>query len=68
MFVSPVEEEAEDEEYQEVMAFRYTEENGELQLEMIDEENEEEWNMVEETFNTLVAEFYVDEEEEGAEA
>lgn len=51
-----------DEETDEVYAFRYEEEGDDLQLFTID--NEEEWDMVEETFNTLVAEM---EEEEGKE-
>lgn len=65
MFVTPAEgDQGEQEEpYQEVIAFRYTEEDGNLNLEMIEEENEEEWDMVEEVFNTLVHEM----EEESAE-
>ncbi|BBH19314.1 UPF0473 protein [Paenibacillus baekrokdamisoli] len=47
-------EEEEDEEADEVYAFRYEEEGDDLKLYTI--ENEEEWNMVEETFNTLLAE------------
>jgi uncharacterized protein YrzB (UPF0473 family) len=43
-----------DEETDEVYAFRYEEEGDDLQLFTI--EDEEEWDMVEETFNTLVAE------------
>jgi uncharacterized protein YrzB (UPF0473 family) len=58
MMVVPVEG---DDEAEEVYAFRYEEdENGDdLKLYTIDDE--EEWNIVEETFNTLMAEF--DEEE-----
>jgi uncharacterized protein YrzB (UPF0473 family) len=58
MMVVPVEG---DDESEEVYAFRYEEdENGDdLKLYTIDDE--EEWNIVEETFNTLMAEF--DEEE-----
>ena len=68
MFVTPVDgeqggEPEEQEPYQEVMAFRYTEEDGNLNLEMIEEENEEEWDMVEEVFNTLVSELEEESEE-----
>ncbi|WJH32587.1 DUF1292 domain-containing protein [Paenibacillus aurantius] len=59
MMVVPVEA-AEDEETDEVYAFRYEEDGDDLQLFTIDDE--EEWNIVEETFNTLMAE---SEEEEG---
>ncbi|SEM73354.1 DUF1292 domain-containing protein [Lihuaxuella thermophila] len=56
MFVTPADAEENEDEYQEVIAFRYTEDDqGNLELQMIDEENEEEWDMVEETFNTLMA-------------
>ena len=54
MMVVPVEVDEEDEETDEVYAFRYEEDGDDLQLYTID--NEEEWNEVEETFNTLVAE------------
>ncbi|NHN30036.1 DUF1292 domain-containing protein [Paenibacillus agricola] len=54
MMVVPVDA---DEESDEVYAFRYEEDGDDLQLYTID--NEEEWNIVEETFNTLM-----DEEEE----
>ncbi|MCC3375616.1 DUF1292 domain-containing protein [Cohnella sp. REN36] len=50
------------EEEQEVFAFRYEEEDDEIKLYPIEEQ--EEWDMVEETFNTLVAEFG-DNEDEG---
>lgn len=54
MMVVPVE--AEDDETDEVYAFRYEEdENGE-DLKLYPIEDEEEWKIVEETFNTLVAE------------
>ncbi|WP_270164551.1 DUF1292 domain-containing protein [Paenibacillus sp. SYP-B4298] len=43
-----------DEESEEVYAFRYEEEGDDLKLYTI--EDEEEWNMVEETFNTLLGE------------
>lgn len=43
-----------DEEEDEVYAFRYEEEGDDLKLYTI--EDEEEWNMVEETFNTLLGE------------
>ncbi|MBW7477733.1 DUF1292 domain-containing protein [Paenibacillus oenotherae] len=54
MMVVPLNSESEDEEADEVYAFRYEEEGDELKLYTI--EDEEEWNMVEETFNTLLAE------------
>ena len=55
MMVVPLhEEEGEDEESEEVYAFRYEEDGDDLKLYTI--ESEEEWNMVEETFNTLLAE------------
>ncbi|MBJ6362998.1 DUF1292 domain-containing protein [Paenibacillus sp. GCM10012307] len=44
----------EEEESEEVYAFRYEEEGDDLKLYTIDDE--EEWNMVEETFNTLLGE------------
>lgn len=56
MMVVPVES---DEEEGEVYAFRYEEDGDDLKLYTI--EDEEEWNMVEETFNTLLGE---EEEEE----
>lgn len=52
MMVVPVEET--DEDTDEVYAFRYEESGDELKLYTIDDE--EEWNMVEETFNTLLEE------------
>ncbi|WP_217594825.1 DUF1292 domain-containing protein [Cohnella sp. GbtcB17] len=52
MMVVPAD--AEDEE-QEVYAFRFDEEDDEIKLYPI--ESEEEWDIVEETFNTLAAEF-----------
>ncbi|TBL81579.1 DUF1292 domain-containing protein [Paenibacillus thalictri] len=51
MMVVPVEG---DEESDEVYAFRYEEDGDDLQLYTIDDE--EEWNIVEETFNTLMDE------------
>lgn len=45
---------SEDEEEDEVYAFRYEEDGDDLKLYTIDDE--EEWSMVEETFNTLLAE------------
>jgi uncharacterized protein YrzB (UPF0473 family) len=51
MMVVPVDAE---EESDEVYAFRYEEDGDDLQLFTID--NEEEWNIVEETFNTLMDE------------
>jgi len=53
MMVVPLEE-ADDEESDEVYAFRYEEDGDDLQLFTI--EDEEEWKIVEETFNTLMAE------------
>jgi uncharacterized protein YrzB (UPF0473 family) len=62
MMVVPVNaEEEEDAEADEVYAFRYEEDGDDLQLFTID--NEDEWNEVEETFNTLVAELENEEEE-----
>jgi uncharacterized protein YrzB (UPF0473 family) len=53
MMVVPVD--SEDEESDEVYAFRYEEdENGE-DLKLYPIEDEEEWNIVEETFHTLIA-------------
>lgn len=60
MMVVPVEP-GEDDDEEEVYAFRYEEEGDDLQLFTI--EDEEEWNIVEETFNTLMAEM---EDEEDA--
>lgn len=57
MMVVPVDAE---EESDEVYAFRYEEDGDDLQLYTIDDE--EEWDIVEETFNTLMDE--LDEEEE----
>jgi uncharacterized protein YrzB (UPF0473 family) len=55
MMVVPLSAEEEtDEESEEVYAFRYEEDGDDLKLYTI--ESEEEWNMVEETFNTLLAE------------
>jgi len=56
LMVVPAEEEDEDaDDEQEVFAFRYDEENDEIRLYPI--EDQEEWDMVEETFNTLMDEF-----------
>jgi uncharacterized protein YrzB (UPF0473 family) len=52
MMLVPVD--APDGEEDEVYAFRYEEDGDDLKLYTI--EDEEEWNMVEETFNTLLAE------------
>ncbi|MBU7319634.1 DUF1292 domain-containing protein [Paenibacillus oleatilyticus] len=60
MMVVPVDA---DEESDEVYAFRYEEDGDDLQLYTI--EDEEEWNIVEETFNTLMDQ-YDDEEEESS--
>lgn len=58
MMVVPVDA---DEESDEVYAFRYEEDGDDLKLYTIDDE--EEWNIVEETFNTLMDEFEDEEEE-----
>jgi len=50
-----------DEESDEVYAFRYEEDGDDLQLYTI--EDEEEWNIVEETFNTLMDQAGEDEED-----
>ncbi|MDB4866688.1 MAG: hypothetical protein JWR03_1021 [Cohnella sp.] len=55
LMVVPAEDDAEAEEEQEVFAFRYEEENEEIKLFPIEEQAE--WDMVEETFNTLMSEF-----------
>lgn len=56
IFVTPAADGEHEEPYQEVLAFRYKEEDsGNLTLEMIEEENQAEWDMVEEVFNTLVS-------------
>jgi len=60
MMVVPVDS-ADDEEAEEVYAFRFEEDGDDLKLFTIDDE--EEWNIVEETFNTLMAE--LEEEENG---
>ncbi|MFD0698876.1 DUF1292 domain-containing protein [Paenibacillus sp. GCM10027628] len=52
-----------DEETDEVYAFRYEEDEEGEDLKLFTIEDEEEWNIVEETFNTLMAEY--DEEDEG---
>lgn len=57
MMVVPVH--SEDEDTDEVYAFRYEEDGDELKLYTI--EDEDEWNIVEETFHTLLAEFEEDE-------
>jgi len=61
MMVVPVEVDEEDEDTDEVYAFRYEEDGDDLQLFTI--ENEDEWNEVEETFNTLVAELEEEEDQ-----
>lgn len=60
MMVVPVETGEGEEESDEVYAFRYEEDGDDLQLYTI--ENEDEWDEVEETFNTLMSEL---EPEEG---
>lgn len=61
MMVVPVETDDESE-VDEVYAFRYEEDDDDLKLYTI--ENESEWNMVEETFNTLLAEFEDEEDKD----
>ncbi|GFR38924.1 UPF0473 protein [Insulibacter thermoxylanivorax] len=56
MMVVPLDDDDQDDDgVDEVYAFRYEEEGDNLTLYTIEEE--EEWDMVEETFNTLLAEF-----------
>ncbi len=55
MMVVPLDSELEDEESEEVYAFRYEEDGDDLKLYTI--ESDEEWEIVEETFNTLIDEF-----------
>lgn len=56
MMVVPLDSDGnEDEESEEVYAFRYEEDGDDLKLYTI--ESDEEWEIVEETFNTLVDEF-----------
>lgn len=55
MMVVPLESSVEDEESEEVYAFRYEEDGEDLKLYTI--ESDEEWEIVEETFNTLIDEF-----------
>lgn len=61
LMVVPAEEDGDEE--QEVFAFRYDEENDEIKLYPI--EDQAEWDMVEETFNTLIGEFDEAEENKG---
>ncbi|MRG29790.1 DUF1292 domain-containing protein [Laceyella tengchongensis] len=68
MFVAPADElenerNNEDEEGVEVLAFRYTEEGDDITLEMIEEDNEQEWDLVEEMFNTLFSGIELEDEE-----
>jgi uncharacterized protein YrzB (UPF0473 family) len=46
-----------DDETDEVYAFRYEEDDNGDDLKLFTIEDEEEWNIVEETFNTLMAEY-----------
>ncbi|MNW55670.1 hypothetical protein D3C74_333490 [compost metagenome] len=55
MMVVPLDSEIDDEEGEEVYAFRYEEDGDDLKLYTI--ESDEEWEIVEETFNTLIDEF-----------
>lgn len=55
MMVVPLDSDLEDEESEEVYAFRYEEDGDDLKLYTI--ESDEEWEIVEETFNTLIDEF-----------
>jgi len=60
MMVVPLD--SEDEETDEVYAFRYEEDDNGDDLKLFTIEDEEEWKIVEETFNTLMAEFAEDDE------
>lgn len=60
MFVTPADDDAEDAEEQEVYAFRYEEDGDNLNIHLI--EDEEEWDMVEEMFHTIMATDAVSEE------
>src|SRR5690554_233582 len=55
MMVVPVDED-EEEPSDEVFAFRYEEDDDAEDLKLYAIEDEEEWNIVEETFNTLISE------------
>ncbi|GGH29349.1 DUF1292 domain-containing protein [Paenibacillus segetis] len=55
MMVVPLEADEVDEDSEEVYAFRYEEDGDDLKLYTID--SDEEWAIVEETFNTLIDEF-----------
>lgn len=55
MMVVPLDDVDQTEEADEVYAFRYDEDGDDLTLHTIDDE--EEWDMVEETFHTLLEEF-----------
>lgn len=54
LMVVPAEDDGSADEEQEVYAFRYEDDDDEIKLYPIEEE--EEWDMVEETFNTLMGE------------
>ena len=54
MLVTPADDVAEDAEEQEVYAFRYEEDGDNLTIHLI--EDEEEWDMVEEMFHTIMEE------------
>jgi uncharacterized protein YrzB (UPF0473 family) len=60
MMVVPVEGE---EDSDEVYAFRYEEDENGDDLKLYTIEDEEEWNVVEETFNTLMAEYEEEDKE-----
>jgi uncharacterized protein YrzB (UPF0473 family) len=60
MMVVPVEG---DEDSDEVYAFRYEEDENGDDLKLYTIEDEEEWNVVEETFNTLMAEYEEEDKE-----
>lgn len=55
MMVVPLDSEDSEDESEEVYAFRYEEDGDDLKLYTID--SDEEWEIVEETFNTLIDEF-----------
>jgi len=65
LMVVPADEDPDAEEEQEVYAFRYEEDDGD-ELRLYPIEDEEEWDIVEETFNTLMEE--LDEPEAEADA
>ncbi|SHE77927.1 Uncharacterized protein YrzB, UPF0473 family [Seinonella peptonophila] len=59
MLVLPVNEDNNEPEEQEVFAFRYSGDRDNMVIELI--EDDEEWNMVQETFQTLVSDEFQEE-------